>query len=169
VGKKSVDNPVFFARLGQRIIHLLETFTAAGSLYEVDMRLRPSGNSGMLVSSLEAFEHYQRNDAWVWEHQALVRARPVAGDPALGRRFDKIRAAVLAANSHLENLRSEVREMRERMRAELGSKGRVGFQQVIDAARGPVPAFLDCLRFSFHRRMMRFPLLLRVEQPIRIY
>ncbi len=126
-GKKSVDNSVFFARLGQRIIHLLETYTAAGILYEVDVRLRPSGNAGMLVSSLEAFEDYQRNSAWVWEHQALVRARPVAGDAALGDRFGKIRATVLMSNSRLERLRAEVRDMRERMRKELGSHGRVGF------------------------------------------
>ena len=126
-GRKSVDNSVFFARLGQRIIHILETFTAAGILYEVDMRLRPSGNAGMLVSSLEAFDDYQRNSAWVWEHQALVRARPVAGDAALGEKFDAIRAQVLAASGRLENLRDEVRDMRERMRRELGTGARPGF------------------------------------------
>ncbi len=124
-GRKSVDNSVFFTRLGQRIIHMLEAFTAAGSLYEVDMRLRPSGNSGMLVSSIDAFRDYQLNEAWVWEHQALVRARPVAGDAALGRRFNKIRAEVLAGDCKLENLRSEVIDMRERMRRELGG-GRSG-------------------------------------------
>ena len=78
-GKRAIDNPVFFTRLGQRIIHLLTAVTPAGALYEVDMRLRPSGNSGLLVSSLEAFADYQRNQAWTWEHQALVRARVVAG------------------------------------------------------------------------------------------
>jgi glutamate-ammonia-ligase adenylyltransferase len=104
---------------------MLEAFTAAGSLYEVDMRLRPSGNSGMLVSAIDAFREYQLGEAWVWEHQALVRARPVAGDRALGKRFNKIRAEVLAGDSKLENLRSQVREMRERMRRELGS-GRSG-------------------------------------------
>jgi glutamate-ammonia-ligase adenylyltransferase len=126
-GGKSVDNSVFFTRLGQRIIHMLETFTAAGILYEVDMRLRPSGHSGMLVSSIEAFADYQREEAWIWEHQALVRARPVAGDPQLGEAFAKVRTQVLAADSKVENLRSEVREMRERMRAELGSSRDEGF------------------------------------------
>ena len=126
-GPKSVDNSVFFTRLGQRIIHMLETFTAAGILYEVDMRLRPSGHSGMLVSSIDAFADYQREEAWIWEHQALVRARPVAGDPRLGKAFNRIRAQVLAADSKVENLRSEVRDMRERMRAELGSKSDAGF------------------------------------------
>ena len=126
-GPKSVDNPVFFTRLGQRIIHMLETFTAAGILYEVDMRLRPSGHSGMLVSSIDAFAEYQREEAWIWEHQALVRARPVAGDAGLGRAFEKIRVQILAADGKVENLRSEVRDMRERMRAELGSSSADGF------------------------------------------
>ncbi|VAW80514.1 Glutamate-ammonia-ligase adenylyltransferase, partial [hydrothermal vent metagenome] len=124
-GRKPVDNAVFFTRLGQRIIHMLEAFTAAGSLYEVDMRLRPSGNSGLLVSSLDAFRDYQLSDAWVWEHQALVRARPVAGDAALGRCFNKTRSEILAKDAKLENLRDEVRTMRERMRRELDS-GRSG-------------------------------------------
>ncbi len=126
-GRKAVDNAVFLTRLGQRIIHMLETFTAAGTLYEVDMRLRPSGNSGMLVSSIEAFAEYQREDAWVWEHQALVRARPVAGDEKLGKAFSKIRAQVLTADGKLENLRAEVRDMRERMRTELGKTRGGGF------------------------------------------
>ncbi len=126
-GRKAVDNTVFLTRLGQRIIHMLETFTAAGTLYEVDMRLRPSGNSGMLVSSLDAFAGYQREDAWVWEHQALVRARPVAGDRALGKAFNRIREQVLSADARLENLRAEVRDMRERMRAELGKVRGGGF------------------------------------------
>jgi glutamate-ammonia-ligase adenylyltransferase len=126
-GRKAVDNAVFLTRLGQRIIHMLETFTAAGTLYEVDMRLRPSGNSGMLVSSIEAFADYQREDAWVWEHQALVRARPVAGDQSLGKAFTRIRAKALTADAKLENLRAEVREMRERMRTELGRTRGSGF------------------------------------------
>jgi glutamate-ammonia-ligase adenylyltransferase len=127
VGAKPVDNSVFLTRLGQRIIHMLETFTAAGVLYEVDMRLRPSGNSGLLVSSLEAFADYQRSEAWTWEHQALVRARVVAGDPDLAARFAKVREQVLSADREPARLRDEVREMRERMRAELGSRGGSGF------------------------------------------
>ena len=83
-GPRVIDNSTFFARLGQRIIHILSTVTPSGAAYEIDMRLRPSGNSGMLVSSLTAFEKYQREDAWTWEHQALVRARVVAGDKKLG-------------------------------------------------------------------------------------
>lgn len=158
-GKKSVDNSVFFARLGQRIIHLLETYTAAGILYEVDMRLRPSGNAGMLVSSLEAFEDYQRNSAWVWEHQALVRARPVAGDPALGDKFNNIRDAVLASNSRLENLDTEVRDMRERMRKELGSHGQIGFHLKQD--RGGIVDIEFMVQFLILRWCGDHPQLLR--------
>ena len=94
-GPKVIDNAVFFVRLGQRIIHMLETLTAAGVLYEVDMRLRPSGNAGLLVTSLDAFRQYQEHDAWTWEHQALVRARPICGDAGVARRFDDVRQAVL--------------------------------------------------------------------------
>ena len=80
-----VDNGVFFLRLGQRIVHLLTMHSAAGRLYEVDMRLRPNGKGGFLMTGIDAFETYQRQNAWTWEHQALLRARAVAGDAALVR------------------------------------------------------------------------------------
>jgi glutamate-ammonia-ligase adenylyltransferase len=121
-GTKPIDNTVFFARLGQRIIHMLTAHTPAGVLYEVDMRLRPSGASGMLVSSAAAFAEYQRHDAWTWEHQALVRARVLVGDPSLVERFTAIRREVLGRQREGTQLRREVREMRERMRAELGQR-----------------------------------------------
>ena len=85
-GPRSIENSLFYTRLGQRMIHILESRTALGQLYETDMRLRPSGNSGLLVSSFEAFERYQRSDAWTWEQQALVRARCIAGDEELAAR-----------------------------------------------------------------------------------
>jgi len=114
-GERPIENAVFFARLVQRIVTLLTTATPSGVLYEVDMRLRPSGSSGLLVSSLEAFARYQREEAWTWEHQALVRARPVAGDGAVGARFREIRAEILAQPRDAAALRQAVREMRERM------------------------------------------------------
>ncbi|MDO3387406.1 bifunctional [glutamate--ammonia ligase]-adenylyl-L-tyrosine phosphorylase/[glutamate--ammonia-ligase] adenylyltransferase [Gilvimarinus sp. SDUM040013] len=120
-GEKSVDNLTFYTRLGQRIIHILDTQTVSGKLYEVDMRLRPSGNSGMLVTSLGAFEKYQRTDAWTWEHQALVRARPVAGSAELAQRFDAARAELLSEQRDLGKLRTDVTDMREKMRGHLGS------------------------------------------------
>ncbi|MBK5538642.1 bifunctional [glutamate--ammonia ligase]-adenylyl-L-tyrosine phosphorylase/[glutamate--ammonia-ligase] adenylyltransferase [Pseudomonas sp. TH05] len=121
-GAKPIDGAQFFTRLGQRIIHLLTTQTNSGQLYEVDMRLRPSGASGLLVSSLGAFARYQENEAWTWEHQALVRARVLVGSQDVGRAFEKVRAAVLGKARDLPKLRQEVSEMRAKMRDNLGSK-----------------------------------------------
>ncbi|MFZ5560835.1 MAG: bifunctional [glutamate--ammonia ligase]-adenylyl-L-tyrosine phosphorylase/[glutamate--ammonia-ligase] adenylyltransferase [Pseudomonadota bacterium] len=121
-GEKPLDNASFFARLGQKIIAFLNTATAAGQLYEVDMRLRPSGNAGLLVTSLAAFCKYQEQSAWTWEHQALVRARVVAGDPALAEAFDRERHAVLAKARDRQKLQQDVIEMRARMRSHLSSE-----------------------------------------------
>ncbi len=118
-GQRSVANDVFYARMGQRVVHMLTTRMPSGLLYETDMRLRPNGNSGPLVSSLNAFERYQLNDAWTWEHQALVRARPVAGDAAVRARFGAIRHQVLCLPRDPEKLLEEVRAMRQKMRAGL--------------------------------------------------
>ncbi len=120
-GERQLDNQTFFARLAQRIVHIMATRTSAGVLYEVDTRLRPSGRSGLLVTSVNAFAEYQRNQAWTWEHQALVRARPVAGSAAIAERFMEIRAELLRAPRDRAELRQEVCAMRERMRRELGS------------------------------------------------
>ncbi|MWJ28673.1 bifunctional [glutamate--ammonia ligase]-adenylyl-L-tyrosine phosphorylase/[glutamate--ammonia-ligase] adenylyltransferase [Halomonas sp. ZH2S] len=125
-GPRSIDTPVFFTRLGQRIIHLLTAVTPAGSLYEVDMRLRPSGNAGLLVTSLDGFIDYQRQHAWTWEHQALVRARVVAGDPALAERFSALRGDILAQARDEKTLRDEVVKMRHKMREHLASKQQDG-------------------------------------------
>jgi glutamate-ammonia-ligase adenylyltransferase len=118
-GAVSIDNNTFFTRLGQRIIHILTAQTSMGALYEVDMRLRPSGNSGLLVSSLKAFSDYQHNQAWTWEHQALVRARVVAGDRELANAFEKVRHDVLCKSRDLTKLRGDVIEMRNKMRDQL--------------------------------------------------
>lgn len=126
-------NGVFFTRLGQRLIHMLNTLTPAGVLYEVDMRLRPSGDSGLLVSDINAFAAYQREDAWTWEHQALVRARAVAGDLQLAARFEALRREVLSRQRDEVMLRQTVREMRERMRQELWRGGVSHF----DIKQGP--------------------------------
>ncbi|UUY09932.1 bifunctional [glutamate--ammonia ligase]-adenylyl-L-tyrosine phosphorylase/[glutamate--ammonia-ligase] adenylyltransferase [Pseudomonas sp. J452] len=120
-GAKPIDGAQFFARLGQRIIHLLTTQTTSGQLYEVDMRLRPSGASGLLVSSLGAFERYQQSEAWTWEHQALVRARVLVGCPRVGAAFEQVRAAVLGRERDLPTLQAEVSEMRAKMRDNLGT------------------------------------------------
>ncbi|MCG5501650.1 bifunctional [glutamate--ammonia ligase]-adenylyl-L-tyrosine phosphorylase/[glutamate--ammonia-ligase] adenylyltransferase [Ectothiorhodospira lacustris] len=114
-GERPLDNSEFFARVGQRILHFLGVFTGAGRLYEVDTRLRPSGASGLLVTSVAAFEDYQRHSAWTWEHQALVRARPVAGDARIAEAFQAMRARVLQQPRDEAALCREVREMREKM------------------------------------------------------
>ncbi|MBV1930980.1 MAG: bifunctional [glutamate--ammonia ligase]-adenylyl-L-tyrosine phosphorylase/[glutamate--ammonia-ligase] adenylyltransferase, partial [Porticoccaceae bacterium] len=119
-GERSIANETFFVRLGQRVIHILNTVTPAGVLYEVDMRLRPSGNSGLLVSSIEAFEKYQEDNAWTWEHQALVRARPVAGDPELATQFTALRRKILMRERDTEVLKRDVVAMRKKMAEHLG-------------------------------------------------
>jgi glutamate-ammonia-ligase adenylyltransferase len=117
-GDASIDNRQFFARLGQRVIHILTTPTRAGVLYEADMRLRPSGESGILVSHIESFGDYQKNDAWTWEHQALIRARAVGGNPLLRERFETIRKNVLGRPRNQLQLKDDVVKMRERVREE---------------------------------------------------
>ena len=117
-GLRPLPNEAFFARLGQRLIQILTTRTPGGILYEVDMRLRPSGKSGPLVTSLAAFRDYQRSHAWTWEHQALVRARPVAGSPGLAREFAQVREEILCRPRDPAKLKADVREMRHKMAAE---------------------------------------------------
>src|SRR5690606_14188435 len=116
-----LDNQVFFLRYAQRLIHLLTMHSAAGRLYEVDVRLRPSGKGGMLVTSIEAFRRYQFEEAWTWEHQALLHARAVAGDVPLMGRIEAVRVEVLKDAVRREDLRQKVCEMRERMRRELSA------------------------------------------------
>ena len=118
-GARVVENHVFFARLVQRLIHIISTVTPSGATYAIDTRLRPSGAAGQLVVNCEAFADYQRAAAWVWEHQALVRARAIAGDSALAQRFNTIRAQVLAQPREALALKREVLAMRTRMAAEL--------------------------------------------------
>jgi glutamate-ammonia-ligase adenylyltransferase len=118
-GPQVLDNTEFFTRLGQRIIHILNTFTSNGILYEADTRLRPNGSSGLLVSNLAAFSDYQRRSAWTWENQALVRARVVSGDADIARHFDRIRSGVLARPRERGKLGKDIVDMRQRMRDEL--------------------------------------------------
>jgi glutamate-ammonia-ligase adenylyltransferase len=132
-GPKEISNDQFFMRLGQRMIHMMTTQTPAGVLYDVDMRMRPDGNRGMLVRSFAAFSAYQANDAWTWEHQALIRARPVAGDPRLAERFADLRREIICRARDPDRLRQEVREMRAKMRANLDKTGGGRF----DLKQGP--------------------------------
>jgi len=118
-GARSIDNAMFYTRLGQRMIHIMETHMPMGQLYEVDMRLRPDGASGMLVSTVHGFRSYQQDSAWTWEHQALVRARFVAGDPQVAATVDDIRGEILRQPRDEATLAREVNAMREKMRSHL--------------------------------------------------
>jgi glutamate-ammonia-ligase adenylyltransferase len=118
-GDKPVEPLVFYTRLAQRMIHFMNTVTAGGILYEVDMRLRPNGQSGLLVTDVSGFEAYQKQEAWTWEHQALVRARCVAGDMKLSEYITAIRSEILAQKRDLTTLIKDVSEMRAKMREQL--------------------------------------------------
>ncbi len=119
---REVDNLQFFSRLSLRIMHILQTQTPAGTLYEADMRLRPNGNSGLIVNSFKAFREYELEKAWTWEHQALVRARFVGGDERLEEDYRAIRQEILSIKRDPEILKQEVRDMRKKMREALVKK-----------------------------------------------
>ncbi|MDR0805249.1 MAG: bifunctional [glutamate--ammonia ligase]-adenylyl-L-tyrosine phosphorylase/[glutamate--ammonia-ligase] adenylyltransferase [Enterobacteriaceae bacterium] len=121
-GARSIDGRQFYLRLAQRIMHLFSARMASGILYEVDARLRPSGEAGLLVSTIKAFDDYQRHEAWTWEHQALVRTRIVYSDPILHQAFDQTRHDILTLERDEAQLKLDVREMREKMRSHLGNK-----------------------------------------------
>ena len=104
-----------YARLAQRLSRWLTSRTAAGVLFDIDLRLRPEGGSGLLVSSIDAFRRYQRESAWTWEHQALTRARFCAGEPAVGAEFEEERRAILRIARNEAKLRRDVLSMRERL------------------------------------------------------
>lgn len=110
------DAGSIYARFAQRISSWFNSQTPAGMLYETDLELRPDGNSGLLVSSTKAFNEYQSKRAWVWEHQAITRARFVAGDVSVGETFEKIRVDVMQQTRDIKKLSSQVVEMREKMR-----------------------------------------------------
>lgn len=170
-GARPLDAPRWSARLAQKVVALLGSETGAGKLYEVDVRLRPDGAKGLLVSTLPSFADYQRTRAWTWEHQALVRARCIAGDAALCAGFERVRDEVLQRPRDPAVLAGEVSAMRARMRAELdrsttarfdlkqGEGGLVDLEFLLqylvlrDAARAPAlcvpratPALIDAAR-----------------------
>ena len=118
-GAKSIEAQQFYIKLAQRIMHLLNTKTLFGQLYETDLRLRPSGNAGLLCCHLDGFKRYQQEEAWTWEHQALVRARGVCGDKTLLTQFADVRAEILGQPRDKAALRDDVCKMRTKMRQHL--------------------------------------------------
>ncbi|WP_019671969.1 bifunctional [glutamate--ammonia ligase]-adenylyl-L-tyrosine phosphorylase/[glutamate--ammonia-ligase] adenylyltransferase [Psychrobacter lutiphocae] len=120
-GARPVSGMKFTARLAQKLMTYLNTQTRDGRAYEIDMRLRPSGNAGMMVVSSRSFERYQLEKAWVWEHQALVRARAICGDKRVQHTFNQIRSQVLTRHCDINELKQKVIEMRDKMKDHLGS------------------------------------------------
>lgn len=114
-GERNVALEMFFARLAQRLINFLSARTTAGSLYEIDTRLRPSGQSGLLVTTMDSFCRYQHDKAWTWEHQALIRARPVLGDEDLQQAFQQCRKDILCQRRDVDVLKKDIRDMRDKM------------------------------------------------------
>jgi len=165
-GAKPVDNAVFFMRLVQRIIHILSAAMTGGTLYEVDTRLRPSGRAGLLATSLAAYQEYQRTQAWTWEHQALVRARPVAGDAKLAQSFTEARDAQLGLARDPLRLRQEVRDMRQKM---FDAKVRqVAGRFDLKQGRGGIADIEFMVQYGVLAYANRHPRLLRYTDNIRL-
>jgi len=157
-GARPLDAQRWCARLAQKVVALLGTVTAAGRLFDVDVRLRPDGAKGLLVSPLSGFADYQRQRAWTWEHQALVRARGVAGDATLCGRFEAVRAEVLGRARDAAALRDEVAAMRARMRAELDRSAPARFD--LKQGEGGLVDLEFLLQFVVLRDAAREPALL---------
>ncbi len=126
-GTNPLENTMFFGRLVRRLVHFLTAQTPSGVLYEVDTRLRPSGRSGLLVVNVSGFEKYQEDNAWTWEHQALLRSRPVAGSATIAREFERIRADTLRSRVRRDQLLQDVLSMRAKMRKQLDKSDDVQF------------------------------------------
>ena len=164
-GEKSLDNAVFFGRVVQRLTHFLSTLTPGGLLYETDTRLRPNGKGGVLVSSIEAFADYQRDEAWVWEHQAIIRARVVVGPDNLREAFKALRRDVLYKAADKEDLRQQVRDMRDRMRTELSRSKNAEFD--IKQDRGGIADIEFMVQYGVLASSARLPALLRNTDNVR--
>lgn len=165
-GEKSIDNSMFYARLAQKFVHFMSTATPAGVLYEIDLRLRPNGSSGVLVTGMEAFGNYQRGDAWTWEHQALMRARMVLGSESLRQQFEQTRLGVLAQRRSASELREAVASMRERMRVSLGSNKSDSMHLKQDA--GGVADIEFIVQYLVLAHSAEYPELLRYTDNIRV-
>lgn len=167
-GPQVIDSTTFYTRLGQRIIHILSTQTSSGILYEVDMRLRPSGAKGLLVSSFAYFEKYQLQEAWTWEHQALVRARVICGDQQLAEQFQRVRAKALSLHRDPFKLMDDVVSMRAKMSEHLGSNKRQSSLFNLKHDRGGIVDIEFLMQFAVLNYARQHPELLRWTDNIRI-
>lgn len=168
-GERSIDGTVFYTRLGQRMIHILTAAMTMGPLYEIDMRLRPSGESGLLVSSINAYRDYLQEKAWTWEHQALVRARAVAGDRSIVEKVNAIRVEILSQKRSEKLLVDDVVEMREKMRsnllpAEYAGKGLFSLKHSV----GGIVDIEFMVQYAVLAWSHRFPVLAKWSDNVRI-
>ena len=164
-GDKPLDNAIFFGRLVRRLVHFLTTQTSSGVMYEIDTRLRPEGRKGVLVTSTDAFQRYQEENAWTWEHQALLRARPVAGSKTVARKFERIRAHTLMSRVRLDALREDVVSMRTRMRRELDNSDAGRFD--LKHGRGGIGDIEFIVQYLVLRNARKYPSVIRYSDNIR--
>ena len=162
-GEQVLSHAQFYARIARRMIHMLNTQTYNGKLYEIDLRLRPSGGSGLLVTSLAAFKRYQYESAWTWEHQAILRARPVSGNPILQQQFKQIRSSVLCQYRDITQLKHQVIEMRNKMREHQSRLDQFDLRQ----APGGIIDLEFIVQFLVLAHAYRFPELVEYSDNIR--
>ncbi|WP_440903155.1 bifunctional [glutamate--ammonia ligase]-adenylyl-L-tyrosine phosphorylase/[glutamate--ammonia-ligase] adenylyltransferase [Catenovulum sp. SX2] len=165
-GEKAVGITQFYIRLAQRIMHIYSTQTHAGILYEIDMRLRPSGNSGLLVATVAGFESYQQEQAWTWEHQSLVRARCVYGDQNLCQQLEDIRKTILAKQRDITTLNKDVTEMRDKMFNHLAKGGESEFD--LKQGRGGITDIEFITQYLVLANAAKYPELCEYSDNIRI-
>ncbi len=164
-GEKPLENSMFFGRLVRRLVHFLTAQTGSGALYEVDTRLRPSGRSGLLVVNMEGFERYQEENAWTWEHQALLRSRPVAGSAAVAREFERIRIDTLCNRVRIDKLREDVMSMRQKMREQLDKTSAEQFD--LKQGEGGIGDIEFLVQYLVLRNAQREPTLIHYSDNIR--
>jgi glutamate-ammonia-ligase adenylyltransferase len=165
-GKKPIGASAFYIKLAQRILHLFTIKTGLGLLYDVDMRLRPSGNAGLLVCHVNGFATYETENAWTWEHQALGRARFIMGCCELQQRFSKVRLDVLSKSRVLLELAHEVVAMREKMRVHLAKGDAKNIDLKQDA--GGIADIEFIVQFMLLAHTSSFPSLAKWPDNVRI-
>jgi glutamate-ammonia-ligase adenylyltransferase len=167
-GAKPIDNQRFFTRLAQRVIHILSTNMMGGRLYEVDLRLRPNGDSGLVVTSVQALERYLKHDAWTWEHQALVRARVVAGGTELVTQVEALRAEVLSIRRDDASLADDVTAMRQKMRDHSPAVGDASHRVALKYGRGGIVDIEFVVQYLVLKNASLYPDLGRWSDVVRI-
>jgi glutamate-ammonia-ligase adenylyltransferase len=165
-GDKPISAAQFYGRLGLKVRHILDTKLLSGVLYEVDMRLRPSGDSGLLVTPISSYEEYLTTQAWTWEHQALVRARFIAGDERLKTEYEAIRHRVLSLPRDKAQLKIEVREMREKMRSALATKESNKFD--LKQSKGGIADIEFMVQFGILAEAFQYPSLTTYTDNVRL-